>query len=246
MLARPIATIAAAGAGLLLLAACGPGPVTPLEVLGVWHEVAPGDTVDSVAARYGADPVALAELNDLTRDGEIAGREEIFVPKAGGEPPGTGAPPPPPAAKTSALSGQATGGAVVGRCGVEGRPCFAWPADGEVATRFGPADGKHHDGLDILGATGSAVKAADAGRVIYAGNEIKGYGNLVLVRHEGDLITVYAHNDKNLVAEGDDVTRGQKIAEIGSTGSATAPHLHFEVRVSQRPRDPLLYLPTRE
>ena len=234
---------------LVLISGCGSRSVAPLKVLGVWHKVTSGDTVDSVAKRYGAESEAIAELNDLPPKGEIIGRDEIFIPKFGGKPPGTGASPPPPITTGSASGDSGSTGSTgsplkaSGKCGVDGRPCFAWPVDGKLSSRFGTRDGKHNDGIDISASRGTAVKAADTGKVIYSGDAIKGYGNLVLVRHDGGIITVYAHNDRNVVAEGDDVKRGQKLAEVGGTGSATTVHLHFEVRVGEQPKDPLLYLP---
>ncbi len=250
---------------LILVLGCGSRSVAPLKVLGAWHKVNSGDTVDSVAKRYGAESETIAELNDLPLKGEITGRDEIFIPKAGGKPPGTGASPPPPITTASASGDSSSTGStgstvkagstgstgsptgspvkVSGKCGVDGRPCFAWPVDGKLSARFGTRNGKHNDGIDISAPRGTAVKAADKGKVIYSGDAIKGYGNLVLLRHEGGIITVYAHNDRNVVAEGDDVKRGQKLAEVGSTGSATTVHLHFEVRVGEQPKDPLLYLP---
>jgi murein DD-endopeptidase MepM/ murein hydrolase activator NlpD len=115
--------------------------------------------------------------------------------------------------------------------------------DGEVWSGFGPKGGKHHDGIDLAAPVGTPVRAAADGLVIYSGDAIKGYGNLVILRHDGGIVTIYAHNSKNRVAEGAAVKRGETIAEVGQTGAATAPHVHFEVRVDERPRDPLLYLP---
>ncbi len=89
------------------------------------------------------------------------------------------------------------------------------------------------------------MRCAADGKVLYSGDEIEGYGNLVIVRHTGDIITVYARNDKNLVREGDAVKRGEKVAHVGSSGSTKGVYLHFEVRVKEQPKNPLLYLPTR-
>jgi lipoprotein NlpD len=252
-----MAAMRAAIAALLLaalagaFAGCATDPLPPLQVLGTWHQVQPGDTVRSVADRYGADPEVLAELNDLPRDGEIAGRAEIFVPKAGGAAPGTGAPPPAPIAATpdptpAATAGSPSPSGTDGRCGSGATPCLAWPLDGEVSAGFGDNGSGPHDGIDIPAARGTPIRAAAAGRVLYSGDAIKGYGNLVIVRHEGGLITVYAHCERNLVSEGDDVTRGQKVAEVGDTGTAKTPHLHFEVRIDEQPRDPLTYLRPRK
>jgi len=234
------------------LAGCGAAePVAPLELLGTWHQVEDGDTVRSIAERYGADPEALAELNDLPLEGEITRREEVFVPKAGGAPPGTGADPPPPLApapppgKAAAGAKGATGG-TEGRCEGGAGPCLAWPLDGAVGSGFGNRGGKPHDGIDIPAKRGTPIRAAAKGVVIYSGDAIKGYGNLVIVRHDDGIITVYAHCDKNLVSEGDAVERGGELALVGDSGTATTTHLHFEVRVDEQPRDPLDYLEPRK
>ena len=208
----------------------------------------------AVCERFGAklhvpaaDAESIAELNDLDRNLErtIAGRAQIFVPKVGGDPPGNGAAPPAALAKPTVVAGGGGKGSTAkagAGCGVDGRPCLHWPVAGKLSSGFGERDGKPHDGIDIAASRGTAIGAAAAGRVIYSGDEIKGYGNLVIVSHEGGLVTVYAHCDRNLVTEGDAVEVGHKLAEVGQTGTATAPHLHFEVRVDERPLDPLLYL----
>jgi len=216
---------------LLLAAGCGAPAVDPAPLRGVWHAVAPGETIEAIARAHGADPDEVAELNDLPRGAPVAGREEVFVPTAkGGAAPGTGAAPRPAAVAPAAACGG-------------GRPCLAWPARGEIAAAFGARDGDGHDGIDILAPAGADVVAAEAGRVIYSGDGIAGYGNMILIRHPNGLITVYAHNAENAVRDGDEVARGQKVATVGSSGSATVPHLHFEVREGETPRDPLLYLP---
>jgi murein DD-endopeptidase MepM/ murein hydrolase activator NlpD len=99
-----------------------------------------------------------------------------------------------------------------------------------------------HDGIDISAPAGSAVLAADDGKVTYSGNTIRGYGNMIVLKHAGNLATVYAHNRKNLVHEGEMVRRGQKIAEVGETGRATGSHCHFEVRLGKQAVNPLFYL----
>jgi lipoprotein NlpD len=236
-------------APLLALVACATTPVAPLEVLGTWHRVEDGDTVQSIAERYGADPEALAELNDLPLEGEIERREEVFVPKTGGASPGTGAPPPEPLGAPPPPKSTAGGGAegdASGRCGSDEGLCLSWPVDGEVSSGFGDRGGKPHDGIDIPAPRGTPVRAAADGVVLYSGDEIKGYGNLVIIRHEGGVITVYAHGDRNLVSEGDEVERGQQVAVVGDSGTASTTHLHFEVRVDEKPRDPLDYLRPRE
>jgi lipoprotein NlpD len=119
---------------------------------------------------------------------------------------------------------------------------LVWPVEGVLTSRFGSRDGRAHDGVDIGAAPGSKVKAAADGDVIFADNH-RSYGNLVLVRHANNLVTVYAHNAKNLVNKGQRVKAGQAIALVGSTGHATGPHLHFEVRRGVVAENPLALLP---
>lgn len=118
-----------------------------------------------------------------------------------------------------------------------------WPAKGRVVQAFGPrADGSHNDGVDIAVPVGTDVLAAEGGVVAYAGNEVKTYGNLVLIRHDNGWVTAYANNEKLLVQRGDRVKRGQPVAKAGKSGNADQPQVHFEVRVGSRPVDPIGYL----
>ncbi len=116
---------------------------------------------------------------------------------------------------------------------------WLWPASGTVLARFNEATNK---GIDIAGNPGDPVIASGAGKVAYAGTGLRGYGKLVIINHSSEYITAYAHNQKLLVKEGDNVAKGQKIAEIGST-DADRPKLHFEIRRKGRPVNPELYLP---
>ena len=116
---------------------------------------------------------------------------------------------------------------------------FAWPVSGKVISPFGSGN----DGINIAGSAGTAVKAADSGTVAYAGNELKGYGNLILIKHKDGWITAYAHNRKLLVKKGAIVQKGQKIAEMGSTGGVKTPQLHFEIRYKAKVVNPSQYLP---
>ena len=120
---------------------------------------------------------------------------------------------------------------------------FLRPVAGPVVTGFGPQpNGLHNDGVNIAAARGAAVHSAEAGRVAYAGNELPGYGNLLLIRHRGGWVSAYAHNDRLLVARGDEVQRGQRIALVGSSGRVTTPQLHFELRRQGRAVDPTPHL----
>jgi lipoprotein NlpD len=115
---------------------------------------------------------------------------------------------------------------------------LSWPAKGKVVEDF--VDGKNK-GIDIAGKLGDPIQAASDGRVVYAGNSLRGYGNLVIVKHDNTYLTAYAHNRNLLVKEGDAVRKGQKIAEMGDT-DANSVRLHFELRVNGKPVDPLPFL----
>ena len=120
---------------------------------------------------------------------------------------------------------------------------FIWPLKGEVVLEYGTTGhGQHNDGINIAAPRGTAVVAAESGVVAYAGNELRGFGNLLLIKHEGGWMTAYAHNDALLVKRGDVVKRGQKIAKVGDSGGVSEPQLHFEVRQGTRAVDPATVL----
>jgi murein DD-endopeptidase MepM/ murein hydrolase activator NlpD len=121
---------------------------------------------------------------------------------------------------------------------------FLWPTSGKVISRFGSkGSGLRNDGINIAAERGSPVRAAEAGVVAYAGNELKAFGKLVLIKHDGGWVTTYAHNDAIKVSRGDIVQKGQVIAEVGNSGSVSTPQLHFEMRKGKKAVDPLQYLP---
>ena len=122
-------------------------------------------------------------------------------------------------------------------------PSFRWPVNGRVIQGFGPkTSGQQNDGLNISVPEGTAIKAAEDGVVAYAGNELKTYGNLVLIRHSNGYVTAYAHASEIAVKRDDVVKRGQVIAKSGQTGSVTAPQVHFEIRKGSTPVDPAPFL----
>lgn len=137
--------------------------------------------------------------------------------------------PPPPAASSSG----------------DGPIDWSWPAPGKLIAGFSDAgSAETNKGIDIAGKTGDPVAAAASGKVVYVGNGLRGYGNLVIVRHNAAFLSAYAHNSRILVKEGQEVARGQKIAELGNS-DADQPKLHFEVRHQGKPVDPLKHLPPR-
>ncbi len=143
--------------------------------------------------------------------------------------PATAPPPPPPMVSAPVITADGT---------VDN---WLWPAEGILAGRFGAAGGK---GIDIAGTRNSPVKAVASGKVVYSGSGLRGYGQLLIVKHSGEFLSAYAHNETILVKEGDMVTAGQKIARMGDTDTDRVK-LHFEIRRYGKPLDPLNYLPER-
>ena len=137
------------------------------------------------------------------------------------------------AAETPAKAADATGAL----------PTFRWPVRGKVITSYGAkTNGKSNDGINLAVPEGTPVKAAEDGVVAYSGNELKGYGNLVLIRHSNGYVTAYAHASELLVKRGDTIKRGQIIAKSGQSGEVGSPQLHFEIRKGSSPVDPLQFL----
>lgn len=206
------------------VAACG-GPA------GFRHRVARGENLYRIGKAYGVSYQELARVNDIADPSRIEIGQEIVVPHASRELPVE---------------------IITPERAQEDRPAptdlpkgdtpFVWPVPGGVLSDFGPRGATHHDGIDIGSPVGTPVHAARAGRVIYA-DSLRGYGNLVILEHDDGYATVYAHNKANRAAPGDEVRQGEVIAEVGDTGTATAPNLHFEIRKDNVARNPRFYLP---
>lgn len=229
------------------------------------HTVGSGETVYAISRLYGVDMHSLARLNGLRPPYTIATGRRLLLPGsvAGSAPPrevATAAPPPaaigqaakvrPPAAR-GAPAPPAVAVAAIDRSKIPRPPprsanTFVWPVQGKIVSGFGSKPGGlHNDGINIAGPRGAPVRAAGNGVVAYAGNELRGYGNLLLVRHAGGWTTAYAHIEAMHVHYGDTVRRGQVIGRLGSTGHVTAPQLHFEIRRGRKAVDPLLHLGPR-
>jgi murein DD-endopeptidase MepM/ murein hydrolase activator NlpD len=154
----------------------------------------------------------------------------------------------PPAAKPAAIPPPASSAvpeppSAAGAPPARGSGAFLWPVRGRVLANYGSGgDGTHNDGINIGAPKGAAVQAADSGIVAYTGNELRGYGNLILVKHGNGWISAYAHCDQMLVKRGERVVRGQVIARVGSTGNVSEPQLHFELRRGNHAVDPREFL----
>ncbi len=222
---------------MLLLAGCfsaSPGPILPRATSSstaagsATHTVSRGETVYHIAHLYGITPERLMAANGIDDPRELNVGQTLIIPGRGGN----------SVARASAL-GMPDMWAVP-----RADRQFAWPvASGAVSSPFGMrANGMMHEGVDISAPAGTPVLAADDGVVIYTG-QLRGYGNVVILQHSGAYETVYAHDRRNFVHDGDRVGRGQQIGEIGTSGRTSGPNLHFEVRYNNRAEDPLSYLP---
>ena len=232
------------------------------------HVVARGETLNSIARLYGKHVSELARANHLSPDTRVKVGERIVVPgmrvtqRAEAKPaapapaPALVAPTPQPmprdmanaesphsAYKANPVESQVQQNPQKAAEPVGSLPSFRWPVRGRVIAGFGPKpNGLQNDGIDVAVPNGTPVKAAEDGTVAYAGNELKVYGNLVLIRHSNGYVTAYAHASEILVKRGDAVKRGQVIAHSGSTGNVNAPELHFEIRKGATPVDPAQFL----
>lgn len=182
---------------------------------GFVYPVRPGDTLWDLSRLFGVPQQAIVEANGLRNPSFLKVGQSLVIPGS-------------PAAVPA-------GGAA---------PGFVWPVLGRISSPFGPRGGKLHTGIDIAAPTGTAIRSAAAGTVISAG-WLGAYGRTVMIRHSNGTVTLYAHASELLVKRGQPVAQGQIIARVGSSGNSTGPHLHFEVIVDDRPRNPMDYLPRR-
>ena len=196
------------------------------QVAAGYYRVNPGDTLPGIAAAYGQHPQDLARWNGLQPNASVTVGQVLRVapPPASVAPPAPPAPPAQGAPGTGALAQQGT---------------LMWPLRGPVLKNFVPGSSK---GIVIGGRLGDPVKAAAAGRVVYAGTGIEAYGPLIIIKHSDTLITAYGQNGTLLVKEGDAVTQGQVIGEVGADSRGVAS-IQFEVRQDGHPVDPLTWLP---
>ncbi len=218
------------------------------------YAVSPGDTIFSISQRFGVDMRTLVSMNGLEAPYQVTAGQALKMPVRGAAEPTTSAstggnnrlntltaiPLPAPRPSAARTAGQRP---VSQRSAIQpptrGGKRFLWPVRGRIISNFGPrAGGLHNDGINIAAPKGMPIRAAENGVVAYAGKELRGFGNLLLIKHAGGWTTAYAHADKLLVRRGDRVKRGQTIATIGSSGGVGRPQLHFELRLGSRALDP--------
>jgi murein DD-endopeptidase MepM/ murein hydrolase activator NlpD len=229
------------------------------------HTVVAGETMIGIAKRYNVPLKELAKVNRIEPHAQVKMGDRLVIPgrTASTKPPALAAKPAPaptqpqskvaavPATKVASTEPQHTARAVSPTADVEdtakastsGSPSFRWPVRGRIIVGFGPKpNGQQNDGINLSVPEGTPIKAAEDGVVAYAGNELKGYGNLVLIRHPNGFVTAYAHASELLVKRGDTIKRGQIIAKAGQTGTVSSPQVHFEIRKGSSPVDPTQYL----
>ncbi len=239
-------------------AAHGPSHGPSQATGGNVHVVQSGDTLMNIARRQGVTLTALAHANHLQSSTKLSIGDRLTIP-AGGHP--VAAAPAQQVAQPRAVPATkvASAGPVLNaRVAKEepqttetvvktaepsgAMPAFRWPVRGRVIAGFGNKNGAQNDGINLAVPEGTPIKAADDGVVAYAGNELKGYGNLVLIRHSNGYVSAYAHASELMVKRGDTIKRGQVIAHAGQTGNVTSPQLHFEIRKGSTPVDPTQFL----
>lgn len=184
-----------------------------LNSQGLIHKVSYGETLSDISRIYQVSIKDIMSFNDL-KNSILHVADQLVIPGARRP-------------KLEFKSGFSTG--------------YIWPVNGSISSPFGPRWGKMHNGIDISVNRGTPVKAARSGQVIYSG-VARGYGNVVYIKHDSQTVTRYGHNDKLLVKTRDFVYQGEVIALSGSTGTSTGPHVHFEIRITNKPIDPLKYL----
>ncbi len=234
------------------------------------HVVNNGDTLSNVARRNHTSAAQLARANNLPVTAQLKLGSKIVVPGSGAVAVAQPAPAPVVAAAAPQIATAPASKPVVtasaepqqkARLATETKeiedtqspvkaadatnalPTFRWPVRGRVITTYGAkTNGKQNDGINVAVPEGTPVKAAEDGVVAYSGNELKGYGNLILVRHSNGYVTAYAHASELMVKRGDTIKRGQIIAKSGQSGEVSSPQLHFEIRKGSSPVDPLQFL----
>ncbi|KKY79785.1 MULTISPECIES: amidase activator ActS [unclassified Leclercia] len=219
----------------LLLVGCSGSKSSGGSYSGAVYTVKRGDTLYRISRMTGTSVKELARLNNISPPYtiEIGQKLNVNGSSAGSK-------------KSSGKSSRKT--AVTPSYAVPtsswppvGQRCWVWPASGKVIVPYSTAEGGNK-GIDIAGTRGSPVYASGAGKVVYVGNQLRGYGNLIMIKHGEDYITAYAHNDSMLVNNGQNVKAGQKIATMGSTGTNSVA-LHFQIRYRATAIDPQRYLP---
>ena len=223
---------------------------------GVYHTVQKGQTLYNISRVYNVPLDDIERANNLKHATDLKTGEKLFIPgaekklyvpptveTAGNQQNHTGSYANGTQTQTPSSGYNKQGHGISQPVSRTGAPVFIWPLKGRLLQGFNTANGVKHDGIDIKGQEGDPVYAVADGTVIYSNDTIRGYGNMIILKHKNGFVTVYAHNSVNMVKKGQTVKQGQIIARVGHTGYATGSHLHFEIRLHAIPVNPLNYLP---
>jgi murein DD-endopeptidase MepM/ murein hydrolase activator NlpD len=205
-------------------------PEKRIERKGVYHLVERHQTLYRICKTYGVDLNEVASINGIADKSKIQEGQRFFIPGVER------------VLRVEIYIDDVVKESVEKERETSSKIDFVWPVEGKCLSFFEEEERKRHQGIDISSPSGTPIKAAGSGRVIYSGNSIRGYGNLIILRHSEEFVTVYAHNQVNLVEEGMRVEKGKIIAKVGQTGRASGPHLHFEIRRNNQAIDPFLVL----
>jgi murein DD-endopeptidase MepM/ murein hydrolase activator NlpD len=235
---------------ILMAVICGlAGCATSFDKRGRYHRVRSGESIWRIASVYRVDVQQLAEYNNVFNPNDVQPGMHLYIPP---RPRRVGYKKLPFGGQLKVAETSKKRRARKRKKGEDyNKPIrvyrgrFVWPVNGKVTSPFGVRNGQRHDGIDISAKQGTPIRAAAAGRVVFSG-KMRGYGNLILVRHKDDFFTAYAHNRVNKARKGQWVKQGQSIAQVGRTGRASGAHLHFEIRNGQTARNPLFFLPERK
>ena len=207
-----------------------------------YHIVAKGDTLYNISKRYNVDMPTLSRTNNLQAPFTLKIGQKLLLPgsivnKSSAQNI------PQPKTQTAAQNTTYAASSSYIQPSTKRAQKFAWPVKGQIISKYGPiAKGRNNDGINIKAPKGTPVKAADGGTVAYAGNELKGFGNLILIKHSDGWVTAYAHNDTFKVHKGQIVKKGDTIATVGTSGGLSTPQLHFETRAGKKALNPQAYL----
>lgn len=235
---------------LLLLAGCASD--------GIYHTVRPGESLAGIARTYGRNEVGLARINGIAEPSALHSGDRLFIPGARAPrqvtPPSSTATAKPSTVRQTPFKPKAVSKPppLVPTSAAKKSPApplkpepgrFQWPVRGELLRRFGDPKPFPCKGVEIAAPLGSPILAAAAGRVIYSGDGIRSFGNMVILKHDNDYFTVYAFNQRNLIESGSFVSKGERIALSGAPPEKARPRLYFEIRRHKEPVDPTFYLP---
>ena len=214
-----------------------------------YHIVEKGDTVYNISKRYNVDRSTLSRTNNLTAPYTLKIGQKLLIPgsivtntsyakKAEESTSGVT-----PAKTTKIYRSTYQKDYISAKAKKNRKNKFAWPVKGSIISDYGPIDkGRNNDGINIKAPLGTPIKAADEGIVAYAGNELKGFGNLILIKHYDGWVTAYAHAESISVKKGQKVLKGTTIGKVGTSGGVSTPQLHFETRAGKKAYNPKAYL----